>query len=810
MNNFKNTLRHLGKQKLNTALHVVGLTLGMSVCLLIGLFLKHELSYDSWEKNADRIYRINSVWTSNGKESYHFSTPIPLSAALRTDVSGLETVVTIYPDRDAIIEISAGQRFSENRILFAEPEYLDVFEVKVIKGNGRDALSKPDHALLSESIAKKYFGNTEPVGKTFKYNNKKTFTIAGIYKDIPANTHMPATMLLAFIRSEEYLRSDPQTWTNVNGTSTFVVVKEGFKIASLEASLKALADKNINSQPDMPANFKNGFAVQPLKKIHTETKWGGGGAWVQAVNPMWLWFFALIGIAVLVLACINFINLSTAQALTRAKEVGVRKTMGAGRGQLLSYFMAEAWLLASFSGLVSILVVQLALPGINKLTDKQISFELVKEPILLAALILGIVITGILAGIYPAWIISRFQPVDTLKGSYSRSGKRSSILRKGLVIVQFTISISLLIVVMLISQQVNYLRNKSLGFEKENIINVAARDQKANAVFARELSAIPEVSGYAFGTATPINEGHWGTVMSLTNGDDPNRQELTLIMTDDNYGGVYGLRLLSGRFPSTTDTIYRSQSIEKEKRVEKVTVNQKLLSALSLGTPEQAIGKRFWMGMGNGTAEIVGVVADFNTTSLHEALKPTLLMTFPQVYSQAGIKIRAGVDVTKTIRSIEGAWKTAYPDGVFEFNFFDEQIDAYYKAEERLFHLFEIFAAMAMLISCLGLWGLASFASQQRIKEIGIRKVLGASVSNITTLLSKDFLRLVLISILIATPIAWWSMNKWLQDFAYRINIAWWVFALVGAIALLIALLTVSFQAIKAGLSNPVKSLRSE
>jgi len=791
-------------------LHVIGLTLGMSACLLIGLFLRHEISYDTWEKKADRTYRINSVWTSNGKESYHFSTPIPLSAALRNEVSGLETVVTIYPDRDAIIEISAGKRFSENRVLFAEPEYIDVFEVKVIKGNGKDALSKPDHALLSESIAAKYFGNTDPIGKTFKYNNKKTFTVAGIYKDIPANTHMPATMLLAFIRSDEYLRSDPQTWTNVNGTSTFVVVKEGFKVASLEASLKALADKNINSQPDMPANFRNGFAVQPLKKIHTETKWGGGGAWVQAVNPMWLWFFALIGIAVLVLACINFINLSTAQALTRAKEVGVRKTMGAGRAQLLSHFMAEAWLLASFSGLISILVVQLALPGINKLTDKQISFELIREPILLAALILGIVITGILAGIYPAWIISRFQAVDTLKGSYSRSGRKSSILRKGLVIVQFTISISLLIAVMLISQQVSYLRNKSLGFDKENIINVAARDQKTNAVFARELSSIPEVSGYAFGTATPINEGHWGTVMSLTNGDDPNRQELTLIMTDDNYGSVYGLKLLSGRFPSTTDTIYKSESIEKEKRVEKVTVNQKLLSALSLGTPEQAIGKRFWMGMGNGTAEIVGVVADFNTTSLHETLKPTLLMTFPEVYYQAGIKIKAGVDVTKTIKSIEAAWKTAYPDAVFEFNFLDEQIDAYYKTEERLFHLFEIFAAMAMLISCLGLWGLASFASQQRIKEIGIRKVLGASVSNITTLLSKDFLSLVLISILIATPIAWWSMNKWLQDFAYRINIGWWVFVLVGAIALLIALLTVSFQAIKAALSNPVKSLRSE
>jgi putative ABC transport system permease protein len=354
------------------------------------------------------------------------------------------------------------------------------------------------------------------------------------------------------------------------------------------------------------------------------------------------------------------------------------------------------------------------------------------------------------------------------------------------------------------------MRNANLGFDKENIVNVPVRDSKAASIFARNLSAIPEISGYSFATATPLNDGHWGTVMSLTNGDDPNRQSLTLIMADDNYFNLYGLKLLAGRYPSINDTIYKSETLPKEKRIEKAVVNQKLLDALGLGKPEQALGKRFWMGMGNGNAEIVGVVSNFNTASLHHGITPTLLMAFPEVYNQASIKIKAGVNIPNTIKSIGAAWKTAFPDGVFQFKFFDEQIDAYYKAEERLFHLFEIFAGMAMLISCLGLWGLASFASQQRLKEIGIRKVLGASVSNITTLLSKDFLRLVLISILIATPITWWSMNKWLQDFAFRINIGWWVFIVVGAVALIIALLTVSFQAIKAALSNPVKSLRTE
>jgi len=810
MDNFRFTLRHLGKQKLNTALHIVGLTLGMSVCLLIGLFLKYELSFDTWHKKADRIYRINSVWTSNGKESYSFSTPIPVSLALRKEVPGLETVAAVHPTWNAIVEISPEKRFSENRVLFAEPEFLDVFDMEIVKGNGRDALNKPGHALLSESQVLKYFGNEDPIGRTFKLNAKKTFTVAGVYRDLPSNTHLPASILLAFSRKVDYLDADPETWTNVQGTSTFVVVKEGFKISSLETALKSMADKNINSGPDMPASFRNDFAVQPLKQIHTDTKWQGGGPWTQAVNPMWLWFFASIGLAVLFLACINFINLSTAQALTRAKEVGVRKTMGAGRGQLVNHFMSEAWLLAFFSGLLSILVVKLTLPAINQLADKQISFELFKQPLLIAALILGIIITGFLAGIYPAWIISRFQPVETLKGTYSKGGKKSALLRKGLVIAQFTISVSLLIALTLISQQVNYMRNANLGFNKENIINVQLRDSKAAPILARGLSTIPELSGFSFATATPLNSGHWGTIMSLTNGDDPNRQSLTLIMADDNYANLYGLKLLAGRLSATSDTLYRSETLPKENRIEKVTVNKKLLDVLGLGKPEQALGKRFWMGMGNGNAEIVGVVSDFNTASLHHAIEPTLLMTFPEVYNQVGIKIKAGVDVGKTIKSIGAAWKTAYPDGIFEYKFLDEQIEAYYKAEERLFHLFEIFAGMAMLISCLGLWGLASFASQQRLKEIGIRKVLGASVSNITTLLSKDFLRLVLISILIATPITWWSMNKWLEDFAYRINIGWWVFVLVGAVALLIALLTVSFQAIKAAISNPVKSLRTE
>ncbi len=555
--------------------------------------------------------------------------------------------------------------------------------------------------------------------------------------------------------------------------------------------------------------------IQPLSDVHFNSKYAGGGEWIKAINTQWLWFFGAVGLAVLILACINFVNLSTAQALTRAKEIGVRKSIGAGRFQLIRQFLSEALMLVLFAGIVSIVIAKLALPYINNLTGKQITFDLLQSPLLIGALLTGIVVTALMAGIYPSWIITKFQPATTLKSGSVNANPQSSLLRKGLVVAQFSISICLLIGLLLIGKQMNYLRHKNLGFDKDNIVMIPLPEGSNNAkkeLLAAEFKTISSIKDWSFSSSPPSGgeNTHWGTLMSLVGRDDPDRKPVTTIMTDDKFCTMYGLQLKAGRFFTPADTSAVSQSIPEGQRFPKCVVNEKLIQELGFTSAEAALGKRFWIGLDGWHAEITGVVADFNIGSLHNAIKPTLVTQYLPYCDKIGIKIQAGTDIPTAISKINTGYKEVFPDGIFEYSFLDQQLDALYKSEMRLFSLFKIFSVLAMLISCLGLWGLITFAAQQRIKEIGIRKVLGASVPNIVSMLTKDFIVLVCIAILIAVPLAWWGINKWLQDFAFRIDIGWTVFVMAGLSAILIALITVSFQAIRAAIANPVKSLRTE
>lgn len=811
MNNLKLVFRHLLRQKLNTALHIIGLTLGISVCLLIGLFLRYELSFDSYHPNAKKVYRINSVFTDAGTTNYHFSTPMPLADALRTGVSGLETVALAHPVWNTIVEINPEKRFKQERMLIVEPDFLAVFSVEPIKGNAYEILRRPYHAILTESTAKKFFGQEDPIGKTFLYRKEFTITVGGLIKDIPVNSHLPATMLLSYVPNEKYLGTGTDAWTYISGTETFVVVSEGYDLAGLEAHLQQLADKHMNADPERPKVLRNGFDIQPLSAVHFDSKYAGGGQWVKAVNKTWLWFFAAIGLAVLALACINFVNLSTAQAMNRSKEVGVLKAVGAGRLHLMSQFLREAWMLTLIAGIISIAIAQIVLPYINSLLDKDITFNIMDSPILMLIMLGGIFVTGVLAGLYPAWVIARFNPAVNLKARAGVVGNNGSPwLRKSLVISQFTISAGLLIAVILISQQVNFLRSRSLGFDRENIINVEISGAERAPAFAAELNKVPGIKDVSFATATPTNEGHWGTVMSRTNGDDPNRQPVTLILADENFCKMYGFKLLAGRFFHAGDTAAASQTLPREKQIIKVVVNEKLIRELGFDSIEKALDQRFWMGFSSGNAEIIGIVSDFNTSSLHEAVKPTLIALDYRQLSQAGIKLESTANIPHTLAAIESAWKKVYSEGVFQFKFLDDQIDAFYNAESRLYGMFRIFAGIAMLISCLGLWGLSTFAAQQRTKEIGIRKVLGASVNAIVLMLSRDFLALVVIAICVAVPLSYYLMENWLEGFAFHITIGWKVFVIAGVTCTCLALLTTCVQAIKAALVNPSESLRTE
>jgi putative ABC transport system permease protein len=816
---FKNIpfiLRRFSRQKITTSLHIVGLTLGITVCLLIALFIKYETSFDSYESKADRTYRINHVWVEAGKKEFHFSTPFPLADQIRKDVPGIEYVTKVHHPHQSIIEINPVKRFKQENVMMTDPEFLDVFDVKVLEGNAYDALRKPYNALLTETTAKKFFGNEDALGKVFTYNDSFKITVGAIIKDFPGNTHLPASMLLSFAENQKYLMTSTTHYGSVSGGSTFIVLPKGSKpTTGLTTALRSIYDRFLNNQPWMEKDSHVEMELQPLSDVHFNSKYAGGGQWVKAINTQWLWFFGSVGFAVLFLACINFINLSTAQALTRAKEIGVRKSVGAGKLGLITQFLTEALLLVLFSGLLAVIIAQLSLPYINNLTGKQITFDIFHSPLLMGSLLAGIFLTALLAGIYPAFIITRFKPAITLKSGSVNSSSQSPLLRKGLVIAQFSISVCLLIGLLLIGKQMNYMQHKNLGFDKDNFAVVSLPREvtgKTDELLAAELSAIPAVKGYSFSTSPPSGDEytHWGTIMSRKGHDDPNRQEVTLIMTDDKYCSLYGMKLLAGRYFIAADTSAISGSLPENGRFPKCVVNEKLVQAMGYASLQASLGQRFWIGMNGWQAEIVGVVSDFNTSSLHEAIKPTLITQDIEECGKVNIKIQAGTDIQATMSRINAAYKKVYPSGIFEFNFLDQQLDALYKSELRLYSLFKIFSVLAILISCLGLWGLISFAAQQRIKEIGIRKVLGASVTNIFTLLTKDFIIQVCVAIAIATPLAYWGISKWLQGFAFRINIGWTMFAIGGISALAIALVTVSFQAIKAAIANPVKSLRSE
>ena len=811
VNNLRLTVRHLSRQKINTALHVTGLTLGMSVCLLIGLLLRHEWSFDRYHDKADHIYRIISTYSDANKTNYHFSSPLPLAEALRTGVSGLENVSLAHPFWTATLEVNSQKRFIEKNILAAEPEILDIFNIDVIAGNGYETLRKPYHALISETMAKKYFGKESPLGKTLRFNSEFDITIGGVIRDQPSNTHLPFSMLLSFVPEKRFLGLDVHNWGMMQGNSTFVVLPESSDSKNVEAQLTEIANRNINADPNLPKDIRAGFSLQPLQDVHFEPKYGGGSAWVKSVDTTWLWFFAMIGFLVLVLACINFINLSTAQALTRAKEIGVRKSMGAGRHQLIVQFLMESCMLSLIAGILSIAIAQICLPAMNTLLEKGIVFNPLLSPGLMAGLSVTILLTGVLAGLYPAWVIARFNPTTTLKaGSVTTQHIGSTSLRKILVVVQFTISIALLIAVGLIAQQTRFLRSRGLGFNKDNIISVPVPDVSASRMFAAALDQIPQVKDYSFSTGSPINGTHWGAMISLTDGNDPDRVLPTLIPGDDRFCTVYDLKLIAGRLPIARDTNDVSLSLKKENQVMKVLVNERLIKDLGFKSNEDAIGKHFWISMGGEDAEIIGVVADFNNKSLHSPLNATIIAQLPQAYEQAGIRVEANSDIPATIARIESEWKKIYPDEVFEYRFLDESIDNFYKAETRLYTLFKVFAILAMCISCLGLWGLTTLAAQYRTKEIGIRKVLGASVNKIVLLLSKDFLSMVVIALVVAIPVVYYFINNWLQNFAYRIDIGWEIFAIAGIGSIGLALVTTSIQTLKAALANPVDSLRSE
>ncbi|CCH51935.1 protein of unknown function DUF214 [Fibrisoma limi BUZ 3] len=800
-NYLKIAWRNLLKHPSTTSIHLLGLTLGLTTCLLILLFIRNEWSYDRYHKLGERIYRVNEIINTGDEVDRSGITPYPLAPALRNDFSDWSKITRIHADRDVTVMVSREKILLEDKILFAEPELFELFSFDMVSGNSRAILSQPNQAILTESTARKYFGTTSAVGKTFKLDNKVMVQVAGIMRDIPSQSILNARMIVSFPTMKDYFQFSVDQWGLRSGGSAFVLLPEGRSPEQYAARLATVSKKYFAEE----RGSTHQLVLQALHDIHFNTSFDGS-KFAPPISPTYLYVFGIVGLFVLLIACVNFINMSTARAMTRAREVGVRKVVGATRGQLISQFLGEAFWLTSLSAVLALVLTYGLLPLVNDFMQKQIGFRWNESVVFIAVLAL---LTTVCAGMYPAFFLARFVPVKVLKTHAEPGRGGQAWLRQGLVVFQFTISLVLAVGVLVVYRQMSYFRQKDLGFSRDAIVTISLPETKNLTPLGQELRQIPGIEEVSFALGAPTSDNNFGTDMHPDPTNDDKKIGISLKIVDADYLKTYGLKLLAGRFLDHHDTLAISSKIPEEQRRYVFVVNENVVKALGLSRPEQALGRKIRAGINNITAEIVGVVKDFHSSSLRKPIEPVVMMNFPYFYRTAGLKLRTA-NYQKTIAAVEQTFRTFYPEGLFDATFLDQSLQEQYEEEERQFTLLRVFAGLALVICCLGLWGLATFVIERRTKEIGVRKVLGASVVSLVALLSKDFLKLVFVAIVIATPVAWYAMNQWLTSFEYKITIEWWMFLTVGILATVVTILTVSFQSIKAALMNPVKSLRTE
>ncbi|GAB3263909.1 ABC transporter permease [Larkinella harenae] len=787
--------RNLSRNVAFGAINLVGLVLGMSCSLVIFLVIAHETGYDQSHTRGDRIYRVENHNVSEG-HSYP-GTYTGMVSALRTEVPEVELVVPMFKVGGSTVAMpSSGKRFKES-LVFAGNELFRLLDYQWLAGDPRTVLSQPNTVVLTRAYAEKYFGTTAVLGQTLRLDNKLDLQVAGVLEDYPKTTSFPFNMLVSFPTLKSANPDfDLNKWNGWGDNFQILVLLD--KNARPEQVTQRSAAL-LTKYRDAEHAREQAFLLNPLTEIHYSGNLGG-----RTANVKLLTILSLIGVFVLLIGCINFINLTTAQAFKRGKEVGIRKAVGSNRRALVYQFLTEAGLITFAATLLSVLLVWLSLPLLAETLEVPllpVDLLSVKSALFLGALF---VLTAVLAGFYPAFRLSGMKPIWALRINKIPQSSQALSLRQGLVVVQFTVSLVLISSTLLIRQQLRFFQNADLGFNKEAVITVGLPDNSSNKlqVLRNQLMQSTQIKEVSFSFNSASAETNWMQLMQYRKGTKVNDIKTQLKMGDAHYLDVYGIQLLAGEAVREGDTL------------PKVIANEVFINRMGIGRPEDAIGQRVYYGESEEWVPIVGVVKNFHVNSLHQKIDPTLIQVVPKRFYQAGIKLRPEQATTESLRTaltdIEIAWTATYPDQVFEYQFLDETLAQAYQSENRTGNLIGIATVLAILIACLGLFGLASFMAEQRTKEVGVRKVLGASVSSIVILLSKDFLKPVLVALLIAVPVAWYAMNEWQQNFEFRVGLPWWVFALAGVLVLLIAFLTVSFQSIKAALINPVTSLRSE
>jgi len=797
-NYFKIAWRNLWKNKVFSAINIIGLAIGMAAFMLIMLFVSYEKSFDNFHKK--NIYRLNEVQKFEGMVAAQkvALSMFPMGPTLKNEFPEIKNFTRAFPRNKYQMTYQDKKVFLQ-QMFFVDSTFLQLFDFKLTEGNPETALQKPNSILLTQADARRLFGNEGAMGKTVMHYGGDTtrFIVTGIMQDVPQNSQFQFEALCSF--NTIYKPSTLNSWGN-NWLDTYFELAPNTKTAGLEKKFPSYLKKYLAKGDDWK-NYE--LFLLPLQDVHAKA----GDIGLDSINfqkfdDKYTNIFSLIALIVLIIACINFMNLSTARSAERAREVGIRKTIGAHRVQLAGQFISETVLLSLIALVFAVGLVKLCLPYVNNLSQRQLSLPVFTNPVIILSVLSGTILLGILSGLYPAIYLSSFQPVKVLKGAI-QTGKNKSSLRNILVVGQFSSAIFLIIATIIVVRQLTYMQKLDPGFNRDQVVTIPLDGLTSPKfeVLKQDLLANSLVSGV---TAAQDQLGsHLDQSGVQFKGDGPMRNlTSTRLIVDPDYLNLYKISLVKGR----------NFSHEKSANAKEYIINEALANELLKDSPhstqESLLGKNFGF---DSAGTIIGIAKNFNFNSLHYKIETMFMLNLNSGggFSQMSVKIN-GAKAAEAISFIQAAWKKVFADHPFEYQFLDEHFREVYLADEQVSKIIGILAVLAIIISCLGLFGLASYSAEKRIKEVGIRKVMGASVQSIVSLLSKDFITLVLIANLIAWPVAWFVLNRWLQDFAYRVNISWWVFVAAGIAAILIALITVSFQAIKAAVANPVKSLRAE
>jgi putative ABC transport system permease protein len=798
-NYFITAFRNLFREKGSTVINVAGLTLGITCSMVLFLLVRHLSSFDKFHVNRERIYRVVTEADGNSGKFHTAGVPTALPDAFKNDFPEAEEVTFVSYRAGAQITIPTNdgkepKKYNEDRgVTFAEPNFFKVFDRKILQGSAGMALDKPYEAIISASLAKKYFSSTDVIGRIVKHDTVE-YKIEAVMADAPSNTDLPFDLMLSYATIEK--AREANAWRGIwSDEQCYILLRNGERAAAIDERMPAFVKKYLGDN-----NFSNQtFKLQPLAEMHYDQDYSTLSYNTTSRGVL----FALTAVAIILIitACINFINLATAEAVKRSKEVGIRKTLGSSRLQLMAQFLGETSMVTAASMILSITIAQLALASLNSFLDIQLQMDFTDR--MLWFFIIGVtLIVSLLSGLYPSFVISGYRPAQALKNHINSKSSASFNLRRALVVLQFVISQGFIIGTIVLIQQMEYFQKKDLGFKKDAIVLVPIpeREVRENGVskmktLRDELEKLPGVQKASLSNSAPSSGTVSGTAFYFE-GEDPNKRiDVQVKQVDGNYIDLFDLKMIGGDKLTDSDTATG------------FVVNEQLIKVAGFKSPEEVLGKRIVMwGL---TLPIVGVVKNFHTVSLETAIEPTILMNRLRGYQNLSVQI----DPTRfqtVIDAIKPKWEASYSEHIFNYQFLDEQIREFYEGEQRMSVLLSIFTSIAIFIGCLGLLGLATFMANQRTKEIGVRKVLGASVESIVLLFTKEYVKLIFIGFVLAAPLAWFIMNRWLDNFAYKINIGPVIFVAGLVITLLIALITVGFKSLKAAIVNPAQSLKSE